>query len=122
MTYIELGIGELQKFVRNVGGLTPDNLYFGTTEITTVSGSEDLTSITEFIRTPLTWSQSGSNSKFTTVLASSDINGSYIKSFGFTNGDTIGSGILESINLSVLGSKNNLFSITVQGEVIITAN
>lgn len=120
--FMDEGFRELHKLIRSESAVVPNYFFFGITALEEFSGSETILNMNDFIRTSLTWYESGENSLYTSTLETGDASGSTITSFGLVSGSDIGSGILFSGNVGILGSKTNLFSISIQGEIILKRN
>lgn len=100
--------------LRNESGNTPIKMIF-TGSNNTYTGSEGAM-VNEFIRKSITWTESGTHSKFTAHLASTDAVGSYIVGMGAVGSGT-GSETLFFSEEVFIGDKTNTFNVQVIGDV-----
>jgi len=118
MAVTNKGIEILGDLLRGDSTDKPLYLSFSGTNATTFD--ESLTTLgSEFIRKSVTWAQTGIQSQFTIELASTEANGSYIKSTGLHIGSSLDSADTFSYNESFIGSKTSSINVQVEGETLI---
>jgi len=116
MVYVNDGIDELQKSLRNETYYFPNYFVFAGSD-NTYTGSE--TEINDnFLQKDITWTTSGLNSIYTAQLSSVECVGSYIGTIGLIGSDATGSSLI-TIDESFIASKTNNFNVGVEGEIII---
>ena len=113
------GVQELHKALRGESFSYADYYAFGS-----IADTDNLVDTLESmpgdtIHKAVTWSSTGSNSLYEVILSTTDANGSFINAEGLISSDTVGSGVLWTIDESVVFDKNDTFFLQVEGEVQI---
>ena len=115
----DTGIQLIHKWFRGLDPQFPNYYTFGSVDDTD-DVNDQLGSIdNEFIRKPITWAQTGSNSQYNIDLLTSECIGSYINAEGLVAGSDTGTGSGYSADVSVIATKNEAFFVTVEGELVI---
>jgi len=118
MVYVNDGIEDIQTLaIRGDSANTPINMIYAGSD-NTFTGSESSLN-NEFTYTELTWSKTGINSKFVSLLPSTSANGSYIGTLGISTGSSTTNARLHTINKSFIGNKDLTFNVQLEGEIIM---
>src|SRR3990167_4782163 len=114
------GVQEIHRFIRGQSAQYPDYYAFGS-----IADVNDLVDTLgsmpgDILHRPITWSQTGSNSLYEVTLATTQGNGSYINAEELTTVIDAGSGVLYTIDDSVIFLKDDSFFVQIEGEVRIS--
>ena len=129
MTFMDEGIQKgLQFYIRaGVGSANtfPNYVFFGENNTlgSNIIGDETLGSNfidADYLHKLVTWSASATTSLCEANMNTVECVGSIITHVGLVNGNTLGSGVLFSLQHTAIGSKNETFEVQLTGEVIIT--
>lgn len=120
MVYVNEGIEEIQKgAIRGIEFELPTYFFFAGAG-NTVTGSEDYASISnEYIRKEVTWVKNGINSQFTVQLSPVDAIGENIEFQGLITSPSAANDKLFTIDESTIGLKNEAYSSSIVGEIVI---
>jgi len=120
MVFANIGLKEVGKVaIRGESGDTPTYFVFAGSGNTFI-GTETLIN-NDYLRKTVTWFENGYGSKYYVELSALECIGSYIYSGGLINDVLIGSDYtLFTLNETFVGSKNDTFSVQVEGEIIVS--
>lgn len=120
MVIVNDGLKEFGKVgIRGEVGETPTYFVFAGSA-NTYTGQET-TILNEFLRKPVTWFENNLSSKYYVELSALEGIGSFIFSGGLISDTPSGPDYtLFTLNETFVGSKNDTFSVQVEGEIIVS--
>jgi hypothetical protein len=118
MVYVNDGIEEIQTIaIRGGSGNTPTYMIYAGSDNTYTGRETEIND--EITFSSLTWERVGINSKYRTMLNSTEAAGSYIGTYGIATGSSTVNNNLHVIQKSFIGNKDLTFNVQLEGEIIM---
>ncbi len=116
MVFVDDGFERLGSYLSGLSPAHPGYMSFSLGSGTITGSETDAGS--EHVRKPVSWNfNSLVQPVFTSLLLTTDANGSFINRISLWDTSSTGTGNMFTIDISAIGSKNNTFDVQVEGTI-----